>query len=871
MELKKYQRLIIDDLQNFLRLLNEEKNISLAYEKHWESKGLPVTSYDFNGMPPYKYTIPQCPHVCIKVPTGGGKTFLACNALKPIFQKYHKGLQKAVVWLVPSTSILEQTLRNLKDPSHPYRQKLNDLFSHRVEVYDKKGLLDAQGFSATTVLENVSIMVLSYASLRITNKEERKSYQDNSNYAPFFNADADKSLLLQKPGVDEMSLINVIRLLNPVCIIDESHNAESNLSVDMLQDLNPSFVLDLTATPKDNSNIISVADSMALKKENMVKLPVVVYNQNRTEDVIDSAITLQKNLERIAIESEAEGGSYIRPIVLFQAQSRGNEDNITYQKLKEKLIKVYGLNEKHIAIKTATINELKQEDLGSKQCEIRYIITVNALKEGWDCPFAYILATIANRSTPVEVEQILGRILRLPYASKQSDRMLNMSYVFTSSPDFQRTLDSVVEALNKQGFSKLNSRDTVVANIEYEEMVSPNMVTEQIDMFVDNKEPEKALDELISDSYVPNEIQKQTFTQLIQDKAGAAYDRFEDYVQEIGDTELSTTPLTNDMMKPITIREKYQELAKTIVLQQFMRLNEHLSHLQPYQYLLVDRGWLLNNFKLSQNATKINFDAISVNIREVDLIAESNKEYLPQAVKINAKTRDAIMRHINSLSNELQLQSLAHLVIDAMGKMPPISQPDLQKYTQRVIEDLEPEKLAELKQSPELYAEKLRKKVQEFMNNHAEEEFEKRLGTGKIVLKDSYTFPEKITLIRSTPSGNYGLYTKEEAVNTLENKLKGALEEMDNIVFWHRNISRRGFEINGNINHYPDFIVYTKSKKILLIETKGEHLNADKKIKLGNFYTKYSNQDIHYYMLFENNVPNGAYDFDTIVSFIREM
>ena len=195
----------------------------------------------------------------------------------------------------------------------------------------------------------------------------------------------------------------------------------------------------------------------------------------------------------------------------------------------------------------------------------------------------------------------------------------------------------------------------------------------------------------------------------------------------------------------------------------------------------------------------------------------------------------------------------------------------MQKYTQRVIEDLEPEKLAELKQSPELYAEKLRKKVQEFMNNHAEEEFEKRLGTGKIVLKDSYTFPEKITLIRSTPSGNYGLYTKEEAVNTLENKLKGALEEMDNIVFWHRNISRRGFEINGNINHYPDFIVYTKSKKILLIETKGEHLNADKKIKLGNFYTKYSNQDIHYYMLFENNVPNGAYDFDTIVSFIREM
>lgn len=373
MELKKYQRLIIEDLENFLSFLNVEKNIGLAYEIHWLSKGLPVTSYDFTGMPPYKYNIPQCPHICIKVPTGGGKTFLACNAMKPIFNRYHKGIEKAVVWLVPSSSILEQTLKSLKDPAHPYRQKLNDLFSHRVEVYDKKELLDAQSFNSSTVKENISIMIMSYASLRITNKEERKSYQDNSNYAGFFTADTDRNLLLKKEGVDEMSLINVIRLLNPVCIIDESHNAESGLSIDMLKDLNPSFILDLTATPKDNSNIISVADSMSLKKENMVKLPVVVYNHNRTEDVIDSAVTLQKNLEKIAVQNEIDGGDYIRPIVLFQAQSKG-EDNVTYQKLKEKLIKVYGLNEKHIAIKTGTINELKQENLLSKECEIRFII-----------------------------------------------------------------------------------------------------------------------------------------------------------------------------------------------------------------------------------------------------------------------------------------------------------------------------------------------------------------------------------------------------------------------------------------------------------------------------------------------------------------
>ena len=740
MELKKYQSLIIEDLQNFLSLLNEEKDIGLAYEKHWAAKGLPVTSYDFKGMPPYKYTIPQCPHVCIKVPTGGGKTFLTCNALAHVFTQYHKGLQKAVVWLVPSTSILEQTLKNLKNPSHPYRQKLNDLFGHRVEVYNKKELLDAQSFNATTVKENISIMVMSYASLRVTNKEERKSYHDNSNYDSFFNADTDKTLLLDKPGVDEMSLINVIRLLNPVCIIDESHNAESGLSVEMLKDINPSFILDLTATPKDNSNIISVADSMALKKENMVKLPVVVYNHNRTEDVIDSAIALQKNLEKIAIQSEANGSNYIRPIVLFQAQSRGNEDNITYQKLKEKLVKVYALNEKHIAIKTATINEIKQENLLSKACEIRYIITVNALKEGWDCPFAYILATIANRSTPVEVEQILGRILRLPNATVQADKMLNMSYVFTSNSDFQKTLDTIVAALNKQGFNKHNSRDAAVVNIEFEKNNVVNLIEErplELD-FGEDIEKEKSLDELINDNYVAGTDSSVSVIEAIQQKAGQSYDKLQKIVHDIDEDNLSTTPLTPEMMQPITIREKFVELVKEISLPQFMRINDQKSMLQNEDHILVDREWLLNNFKLSQEGTKINFDSISVNIREVDLIAEGNKEYLPQAVKINAKTRDAIVRHINSLSSELQLANLASLVIEAMGKMPPISQPELKKYTQRVIEDLEPEKLAELKQSPELYAEKLKKKVQEFMNKHAEEEFEKRLTMGKIILNPSY-------------------------------------------------------------------------------------------------------------------------------------
>ena len=215
----------------------------------------------------------------------------------------------------------------------------------------------------------------------------------------------------------------------------------------MLQNFNPSFVLDLTATPKNGSNIISFVDARQLKAENMVKLPVIVYNRKSQEDVFVSAISLRRKLENEAVEEQKNGGRYIRPIVLFQAQPRTNDDSTTYDKIKHTLIDM-GIPESEIAIKTADRDELKNIDLSSKDCSIRYIITVNALKEGWDCPFAYILATVANRTSSIDVEQILGRILRLPNTRKNEREVLNLSYVITSY-HARQVLNTIKPLVNK--------------------------------------------------------------------------------------------------------------------------------------------------------------------------------------------------------------------------------------------------------------------------------------------------------------------------------------------------------------------------------------------------------------------------------------
>ncbi len=248
MELKTYQKKVIADLTRYLELLNETKSDAAAFRLFWQEKSAPTLGL-------YQNVIPGVPNLCFKVPTGGGKTFIACNAVRPIFDALPATKTKAVVWLVPSDAILTQTAKALKDTSHPYRQKIDVDFGGRVEVYTKQELLNGQNFNPTAVTEQLSVMVLSYDSFRGRGKEVLKAYQENSNLAAFAKVLGKPDSPIEK--ADETALFQIINQLNPLVIVDESHHARSELSLEMLENFNPCFVLDLTATPKKESNIIS--------------------------------------------------------------------------------------------------------------------------------------------------------------------------------------------------------------------------------------------------------------------------------------------------------------------------------------------------------------------------------------------------------------------------------------------------------------------------------------------------------------------------------------------------------------------------------------------------------------------------------------
>ena len=891
MELKPYQHNVIKDLESFLSYLQEHKTPAKAFNQFWEDKiGVPYTPQldgSFLGMRPYKDNIPNAVHIAIKVPTAGGKTFIACNALHTINKHFNQGNAKAVVWLVPWSNLLQQTVGNLSNPEHPYREKLNSLFGNRVEVYEKDQLLQGANFNPTSVTEQLNIFVFNFSSLRINSrkKDDRKVFQENGALESFRNTIVDSELVL--PDTDETALINVIRSLNPIVVVDESHNAESDLSVEMLNNLNPSLVLDLTATPKENSNIISFVNALALKKENMVKLPVVVYNHHKKEEVITSALHLQRQLELTEKEEEKATGKYIRPIILFQAQSNiKGKDNTTFQKIKEQLIKIK-IPEEQIKIKTSGIDELKGVDLMAKNCPVRYIITVNALKEGWDCPNAYILASLADKSSAVEVEQILGRVLRQPYVVKHENALLNMSFVLTASSRFNETLDSIVKGLQESGFSK----DDYYAEELPEEELTPNEVLTK-DLF-DNAAEESSEPQSDEDFNVehidfnPNEEvtlesikENNPLVSQITQKAAIEGASFEQRVNEIEIDE--NTSIFTDIMKTqpkiYKIDAQFYDLTKSIKLPQFFKkvdANE-LTEVSLFEELnsedlFLNKESLLDGFKLSSYSTEVTFDEISKEIYAVDFNKEKGTA---TAGKVTKRAKEILVDTILSKPKDSQVNQVSSIVVSKLGDMTPISQQELKKYVSRVFDNLSNDQIRDIVDNDFIYVKKIKDKINALTAEYAKNRFKVLIDSNQIIVKENFELPNSITPLNTSTAINKSLYETEANMNNYEQKMIMDVASLDNVVFWHRNLERgKGFHLNGfNSNHYPDFIIYTKKGNVILLETKGDvYDNDDSRNKniLGKTWAEKCGDNFKYFMVFETKNVENTYTAHSVIEVLK--
>ncbi len=901
MELKAYQKDIIADLKRYLEIMQEQKNYLKAFALFWEEKSAP-------SLGKYQDLLPGVPNLCFKVPTGGGKTLLACASLSAIFAALPLQKIKAVVWLVPSEAILTQTLKALKDPRHPYRQKIDADFNGRVSVYSKQELLNGQNFNPTVINEQLSIMVLSYDSFRSSNREGLKAYKENSNLAIFNKVLGTPENPIDK--ADETALFQIINQLNPVIIVDESHHARTKLSWEMLQNFNPAFVLDLTATPKKESNIISYTDAIQLKKEHMVKLPVIVYNRDRQEDVLIDAIDLRRNLEEIAQKQQAVTGRYIRPIVLFQAQPKGKEEAATFEKLRQKLVEA-GIPAEEIAIRTSEVNELKNVDLLSPKCKIRFIITVNALKEGWDCPFAYILASLANRTSQIDVEQILGRILRLPYTAANIEKPLNMSYVLTSSENFQETIKRIVKGLNDAGFSDEDYRlsnqvalsaaqatgqmtmSLTLPDLPQAETVTDiqtgTLATEENDKeffegfgYFDSASVSEALERRQAEKVAAatsGEEQAKSQALLMLEEASRASRSYDEALENAAKNNFSLGKVpareVRAQVKAYPVKAKFREDIENLRLPQFFLKIPEGSLFEQDGEAFLERESLVKGISFRQETSCIDFEEDDKDeIMQIDVI--EGEGGLPKALMMKSRDVALFKEYFDSLPPERRIAYCKAIILEKINRLNMVSSRHLEEYIGRIVADMKRDQLSRLEKNPLRYADKIKQTIQDILAKRYKKAFNTQLAAGKIVCHPSYQLPIAIAPARVTSAYARSLYKAEEEMNSLETELVLRLTNLNNIRWWHRNLANTGFFINGFTKHYPDFIIKTENGNIVLVETKGEHLaNEDSKLKinLGRSWSAAAGDQFKYFMVFADaeKALDGAFGMSEFIDILKEL
>ena len=879
MELKSYQQKVMNDLSAYLHFLNRDNDLFAAWKSYWAEKDIGV---GMGGVPAYQNAISGVPHVCMKVPTGGGKTFMACAALRRIFDEMPLEKPRVAVWLVPSDSILSQTIRNLSNPDHEYRLRLNTDFAGQVGVYTKEMLLNGQNFSPDTVRDQLTVCVLSYGSMRIDSrkKDVRKVYQENGNllqFARYFGND--EVLLADTP---ETALIQVLRRLAPVVVVDESHNAGSDLSVEMLNNLNPSFVLDLTATPRKNSNIISYVDARELKKENMVKLPVVVFNRNSRQDVIKDALQMRANIERQALNEEQAGGAYIRPIVLFQAQPKTGEDSDTFEKIKAMLVDM-GVPKEQIAIKTSKVDELGGRNLMSRDCPIRFIITVNALKEGWDCPFAYILASLANKTSTVDVEQILGRILRQPYARQHSAPLLNTSYVFTCSNDFLGTVEHIVKGLNAAGFSRRDFRTADPEPLKPEQGERPGQPVQTNFDTVPDIQPAAELLDTFADVR-PEEIraaleqERETESTEIsviemEQMAVRQAEAYRTAAKESADMGFIGGEL-GEMLHQYEIQPQFREQASALRIPQFFF--KTVPDLFGGEYVLLKAKNLSDSFSLAGQDAQISFELATGEMVEVDVAAQG--EAVPKYRRASKELNEYIRQQVARMPQAEKQESCVRQICMQLNKNNQYAAPEIEAYVRRVVNGMTEDELAAMETAVPTYARRIAEKIAALEQLYRSEQFRKGLDSGKIVCRPSYALPSVITPAQMIDSVPLSLYEAERSdMNAGERGLLDMIAGMENVLWWHRIIERKDFCINGGINHYPDFMVMTKRGLLVLVEFKGDDRdNSDSKAKLqlGRQWQACAGQEQYrYFMVFKNRDfgLDGAYTVEEFAEVLREL
>ena len=790
MELKTYQLRALDAFSRWLEVLEVAENESKAAIAAWpeaageipdvvrnyslkawealkgeggvaESAGEYVNRTDGAGRP--------IPHICFKVPTGGGKTLLAAAALERRHQQ--TGL---ILWIVPSKAIYAQTKAALWNREHPYRQMLERASAGNVKMLEKD-----EPFNKDDVDNYLCVMLLSLsAANRHNNKDFLRMFKDAGRYPSFFSDGddllSDGCMMEAYPdlecnfegGTIKHSLVNVFKIERPVVILDEAHKAYGKTMrvkeefARSINRLNPQLVIELSATPNPGiSNLLVDIEGPDLKKEEMIKLPVQVTSFPNAEwkSTLSEAVEELEKLDAEARNLEHSTGRYIRPIAVVRVERTGKDqrdnEHIHAEDVREYLTQNLNLPSDTVRVKSAENDELNRENLLSEFSEVRWIVTKSALMEGWDCPFAYLLVMLDNTQAQRAITQLVGRVMRQPGAQLTGRELLDQCYVYCNNVGVGTVVQQVKAGLEAEGLTGLG--DEVMGGLgsqqQQEEM--QEQIVHRRDRFRDR------------DIFLPMVLHKNGDDWMQLDYQSHILPHIDWSSIEPPDPEASapnsarrqSATVDVDETPPVFHPDQALDIDKTIKVSHFAR---HLSDILP-------------------------------NLWQAARIADQLIKHLKATGDTDADIYD-------------RRAYLAHL---------------LREHVKNEVE----------KQAEQVFRKKLDEGEIRFdlevgqPNFRMKQFYEIQVYPGDSQLERRYGEPLQLSLFERVYERHFD--------SELEKNFAWYLDEQRAVQWWHRVAVRQQGEYylqgwkQGRI--YPDFVAMANEERLLIFETKGEHLSGN--------------------------------------------
>jgi type III restriction enzyme len=840
-QLKEYQQDALDTLSHFLKNCKVTGDVTTAFSDSLKENNFPNVPYR-------SYNFDETPYVCIRIPTGGGKTILGSFSIPVVAKELLREDFPITLWLVPTNIIQEQTVSALK--SNPaYSEHLNDAFNNNVSIYD---IADINQIKPQDIGNKAIIVVSTLQNLRVNNTSGRKVYKYHEDFEPHFSKLSknhpayehlervteldlsDNGLVATDIGKIKYSFANLLMISRPIVIIDEAHNARTSLTFDVLKRFHPAALIEFTATPNtsdtDGSNILFNVSAAQLKTEEMIKLPIILTEHiNGWEEAVRDAVLTRNRLE-ISAQKDKD---YIRPIVLLQADNKNGK--VTVEDIKKCLIEENHIEEDQIAIATGTQKDLEGIDLFQQDNKICYVITIQALAEGWDCSMAYVFCSVRNVTSSKQTEQLLGRVLRMPYAKRRVIEDLNRAYAHLSSTGMAQAAAQLSDQLIEMGFEELE----VATFLRQQDTNQGELFGDSTAGSVSEKKPEipfrLEVNEVPETAQLSEEDQSKIKVSEVEGRkvvtiTGQVSDEIIKAVTKVS-TEDKTKIKRNIHIHNNSILAAQSPSENGVEFRELPRLAVMYQgelELAEKELFLDVHGWDLLNYKAeltfnsTEETTSFSLDLEGKKIRYRSVSEEQNLD-------------------LNLVHTETTQEELVNW-LDKECRQSDITQSTLTSFISQIINRLlkQPKlTLTTLVRNKFPLANAMQDLIAVYRKQAAKEGYQATLfiDEGNVITTYDYSYSFKADKYPARPPYYTGSYKFSKHYYPQIEDMKGTGEEFDcariidlmpEVKHWVRNLVRReaaSFSLPlANANFYPDFVVELKDGRLLVIEYKGDAL-----------------------------------------------